>query len=341
MLSVRAARLVREIASFAPRARLVPRPPRRPEGVSALVRVSGDEEWIEPCLRSLSDFADEVLILDNGAAPETLERVAAARGLLGGRLRRIDCAGADLPEVANCGLAESRFRWAFLWDADFVARTTGPCAIGRLKAFLSGLDTRRYHLVHVRALELAGDLRHRFPELPERYDPHGLTAGGPARYVWRARRMAPATAPVWYRPLRGSAPAQFRLRYDTLRTPKYYRVLRWDEACVFHVNVKSARRTLLRHFWLEWLAAGDPGGLEAYARRRVREWWGTEDLDAAGARFMEEYCRPLERVDEALIGGYPEALAPHLAREAYRVLYRDGRIVGRAEARTAAGVPAC
>ncbi len=341
MLSARAARLVREVASWAPRLSLAPPPPPRPEGVSALVRVAGDEEWIEPCLVSIADFADEILVLDNGAAPESLARLAAVQRSLGPRLRRIDCGGAELPEVGNRGLAESRFRWAFLWDADFVARTTGPSAIGRLKAFLWRLDGRRYHLVHVRAIELAGDLRHRFPDLHERYDPHVFTAGGGARYVWRARRITPERAPLAYRPLRGATAAQFDVRYDTLETPRYYRVLRWSEPCIFHVNVKSARRTLLRHFWLEWLAAGDPGGLEAYARRRVREWWGIDDLDAAGLRFMEEYCRPLERVDAAAIGGYPEALAPHVERAAHRVLYRDGRIVGRAETRAAAGAGAC
>lgn len=333
MLTVRAARLVRWVVSLAPLTGLVARPPRRPEGISALVRVVGVEEWIEPCLASAAEFADEILILDNGAAPETRARVDAASRSATGRVRVIDCVGVDLPDVGNRGLAESRFRWAFLWDADFVARTEGPVAIGRLKAFLARLDPRRYHLVYVRALELAGDLRHRFPELPDRYDPHVLTAGGPAHYIWRSVELAPDRPPFSYRLLRENGPGRFRARYDTLETPKYYGVLRWPEPCVFHVNVKSARRTLLRHFWLEWLAAGRPGSLEDYAVRRVREHWEVPDLDAAARRFTAEYCRRLEPVDVASIGGYPRALAPHLERPAYRVLYEDGRIVGRVEAR--------
>lgn len=337
----RVARLVREIASLAPLARLVPRPPHRPEGVSALVRVAGDEEWIEPCLTSVAGFADEVLALDNGATPETLHRLDAVARTLPCPIRRVACVGVDLPEVANRGLAESRFRWAFLWDSDLVARTDGPAAIERLRRFLAGLDTRRYHLVHVRALELAGDLRHRFPDLRERYDPHVLTAGGEARYVWRERRVPIRRAPLSCRPLRHGHAEEFRVRYDTLKVPKYYRVLRWPEPCLFHVNVKSGRRTLLRHFWLEWLGSGAPGSLEAYTRQRVRERWSLDDLDHAATRFMEEYCRGLERVDAAQIGGYPAALRPHVERPVYRVVYRDGRIAGRVEAPASTGSAAC
>ncbi len=332
MLSRSATRLARVVASFAPRLRLVPPPPPRLEGVTALVRIAGEEEWIEPCLSSLAGFADEVLVLDHGAGAQTRARLGALMPSLATPIRRLDCAGIDLPEVANRGLAESRFRWAFLWDADFVARTDGPTAIGRLKRVLAGLDPRRYHVVHVLAIELAGDLRHQFPDMRRRSDPHVLTAGGPARYVWRERRLALDRASLADRLLRDSRPVEFRFRYDTLQIPKYYRVRRWREPCLFHVNVKSRRRMLLRHFWLEWLGAGAPGGLEAYARRRVREEWGLDDLDAAAARFVEEYCRRLEPVDEVALGGYPASLAPFVARPTYRVLYRDGRIVGRAEA---------
>jgi hypothetical protein len=335
MLSARIAWLARAVWSFAPRAGLVAPPPPRPEGVSALVRAAGDEEWIEPCLLSVAALADEILLLDHGVAPATRRRLDGLVPRLGSRLRVLDCAGADLPDVANRGLEEARYRWAFLWDADLVARTAGPADIARLKGFLGRLDPGRYHLVYVRTTELAGDLHHHFPDLAERYDPHVLTAGGPARYVWRSHRMTPDRAPLAYRPLRHD-PAHFVIRYDTLLAPKLYRVHRWREPAAVHVNVKSARRTLLRHFWAEWLAAGAAEPLEAYARRRVRQAWGLDDLEAAAARFMEEYCRPLVRVDPAVGGGYPDALRPYLARARYRVRYRDGRVVGRDEGQPAA-----
>jgi hypothetical protein len=340
VLSQGAAALVRAVLSLAPAVGVVPPPPPRPEGVSALVRLAGEEEWIEPCLESIAGFAEEIVLLDHGAAPATQARVDALATAVGSRLKRLDCADADLPDVANRGLAAARFRWACLWDADLVAWPSGPASIDRLKRHLAGLDPRRYHLVYVRTLELAGDLRHRFPDLAERYDPHVLTAGGPARYVWRSHRIRPARAPVAYRPLR-AAPGHFHIRHDTLAAPRYYRVHRWREPSAVHVNVKSARRTLLRHFWLEWLAAGAQPALEAYAMRRVRECWGLDDLDAAATRFMAEYCRPLVPVAAEAMGGYPEPLLSHLAEGRYRVLYEHGRIVGRAERRAPAGAGAC
>jgi hypothetical protein len=341
MLSARVARAVRAGVSLATLARLVPPPPPRPEGVTALVRISGDEEWIEPCLTSLDGFANEILVLDNGATAETRTQVDRIGRSSAAAIRRIDCTAVDLPAVATRGLAESRFRWAFLWDADLVARTEGPNAIANLKRFLAGLDPRRYYLVYVRTLELAGDLQHRFPDVRERYDPHVLTVGPRARYVWRERRTASARQHLAYRALGDPAPARLRLRYDTLEVPKYYRVLYWREPAVFHVNVKSGRRTLLRRFWLEWLGSDGREGLEAFARRRVRERWGEDDLATAVARFMAEYCAPLERVDDATLGGYPRALLPHVERAVYRVLYEDGRIIGRSEAEHTAGVRAC
>src|SRR5205807_1096982 len=190
MLSRRLARRVRALGSLAPLVRLVPRPPDRPEGVSALVRVGGDEEWIEPCLASLRGFADEILVLDHAATAGIRALVDRIGRSSPARLRRIDCGASDLPDVANRGLAESRFRWAFLWDADLVARTEGPSAIANLRRLLARLDRRRYYLVHVRTLELAGDLRHRFPDARERWDPHVLTVGPRARYVWGEWRIS-------------------------------------------------------------------------------------------------------------------------------------------------------
>ncbi len=71
MLNSHILELIRKVVSLAPLVGLVRRPPARPEGITACVRVKGDEEWIEPSLISIQEFADEILVLDNGASPET------------------------------------------------------------------------------------------------------------------------------------------------------------------------------------------------------------------------------------------------------------------------------
>ncbi len=50
MLRKHIVELLRTVASFAPLVGLVRRPPERPQGITACVRVKGDEEWIEPSL---------------------------------------------------------------------------------------------------------------------------------------------------------------------------------------------------------------------------------------------------------------------------------------------------
>jgi hypothetical protein len=147
------------------------------------------------------------------------------------------------------------------------------------------------------------------------------------------RRLAPAALATPDRVLRSAGP--LRVRLEALAVPKFYRILRWREVAYFHVDVKSARHTLLRHFWLEWLGREEFEAyptLEAFARAEARARWGTTDLEEAARAFMTEYCRGLVPFDPERCGPYPELMRPYLARPRYRVEYRGGEIVGRAEA---------
>ena len=323
---------LRALASLAPLARLAPRPEARPEGISAVVCVRGEEEWVEPCLRSLEGFADEVLVLDNGAAPATraaLERLARE---LGPRVVLEASPGLDLFALSNLGLARARHRWIVRWDADFVAHTSGPGDIGALRRHLLALDPRRYWLVYVAAAEVAGDLAHQFPDRRVRMDGQVHTGSARARYVRveRAPRVAALAAPD--RVLRDGR--TLRIALESLSVPRYYRILHWRTPAYLHVHVKSGVHLLRRHFWLEWLGQGDFARyptLDAYAAAQVRERWGAASLEAAAPAFVARWCEGLAPFDPAVSGPYPDLLGPHLARPRYRVAYRDGRIVGRSE----------
>ena len=96
----------RRTLSYLPVAGLIARPPARPDGISAVVRVRGDEEWLEPAVLSLQDFADEILVLDNGASEGARAAIERLVRVLGSRLVRIHCPRLDLFEVSNLGLVE-------------------------------------------------------------------------------------------------------------------------------------------------------------------------------------------------------------------------------------------
>jgi glycosyltransferase involved in cell wall biosynthesis len=312
-LTVRGA--VRATLAMAPLVGLVPRPEPRPNGITAVVRVRGEEEWIEPCLRSIEGFADEVVVLDNGAGPLTRARVEALRDVFGERLVIERCPELDLVRLSNRGLARARFRWVVRWDADMVAHTSGPADIRGLGAYLRGRDRRRYELVHVAAVEVAGDLRHQLPGMRTRHDGQVVVWSRALEYVINRRTLDPSELEPHDRVLRGPGPVHRAL--EALRTPPYYRIARWERPAYFHVNVKPPRHMLLRHFWLDWVdavAGGSPLSHEAYVARRVADEWGVGDLAEAERRYLERYRALLVPFDAAACGPYPELLRPYLER---------------------------
>jgi hypothetical protein len=318
--------------SFAPVAGVVARPEPRPDGISAIVRVRGDEEWLEPAVLSIREFADEILVLDNGAsesARATLDRLVPA---LGARLVRVACPTLDLFDVSNLGLERARYRFIVRWDADFVGHTDGPGDLAQLRQYLLALDRRRYFAVTLKAAEVGGDLHHQFPDRRLRYDGLAHTASAQARFVRVTRERMRETLDAADRPFRESS--RLRYAFESLALPPYYAVLRWPRVAYFHVHVKSARHLLLRHFWLEWLAEPDTArypSLESYALEQARVRWGIADRDAAAAHLVRRLCTGLVPFDEAACGPYPALLRPHLARGRYAVEYDGGHIVGRRE----------
>ena len=318
--------------SFAPVVGLVARPEARPDGISAVVRVRGEEEWIEPAVLSIRDFADEILVLDNGASATAWATVERLASVLGPRLVRVHCPTLDLFDVSNLALQRARFRFVVRWDADFVGHTDGAGDLRRLRRFLLGLDRRRYFLVTLAAAEVAGDLRHQFPDRRIRHDGQAHTASARARFV-RVTRETPIEAlGAADRPLRERA--HLTLALESLAVPPYYAILRWPEVAYFHVHVKSAQHLLLRHFWLEWLAEPDTARfptLESYALEQARARWGIADRDAAAAYLVRRLCEELVPFDAGACGPYPALLRPHLERSRYTVEYAGAHIVGRRE----------
>ena len=146
-------------------------------------------------LRRLTQNADSVVVLDNGASEGARAAIERLVRVLGSRLVRIHCPRLDLFEVSNLGLARARFRFVVRWDADFVGHTDGPGDLRHLRRFLLDLDRRRYFVVTLSAAEVAGDLRHQFPDRRVRHDGQAHTASARARFVRVTRETPTSFAP--------------------------------------------------------------------------------------------------------------------------------------------------
>jgi len=323
---------IRFLASFSPILGIIAKPETRPNGITAIVRVRGDEEWIEPSLLSIHDFADEIIVLDNKASPKTLESLDQLKGDLGDQLQCETCHNLNLYELSNLGLTTARFRWVVRWDVDFVAHTDGKGNIRNLRNHLLDLDPKRYYLMYLLAAELAGDLFHQFPDLRIRSDGQVHTASRWAKYVQVHRKLKLSEVSSPDRLLREGS--TLSIAKESLKVPKFYDVLRWREVTYFHVNLKSAWHTLQRHFWLEWLGQGDFDTyqtLESYTLAQIKDRWGFADPQEAAQYFMTVYCKGLDTYDPEQCGPYPELLRPFLDKPKYSVEYRDRLIVGRTE----------
>jgi glycosyltransferase involved in cell wall biosynthesis len=279
--------------------------PSAPFGITAVVRVKDEEDWIEPSIRSLAGFADQIVVGDNGSTDATPVLLKRLQEEFPRTLEVLTVPQDDIRALTNRLLARARYRWVVRWDADFVAQTEGPNRISLLKEWLSGLP-RRHFLVYLTMVELAGDLWHQDPATARRSDAHLFTRSDALRYIYD--------------------PAG----YESPKAPAWYAVRRWSLPCFFHVHVKSDRRLFLNGLWKQWLLRREPdGSFPAFVRDFCLTHFGSEDVEGAARRWTDLYVRRLSPYDERSFPALPALLKPCLARPKYRLVYDNGRISGR------------
>lgn len=329
MRSSAISRLARSALSWLPLTGLV-EPPRKPQGISAILRVWNERDWLEACVDSVYGEVDEIVAVDTGSTDGSLEllrRLAADRP----KLKVFSCADSCVWDFSNYALERCNFRWVLKWDADFVASGLPASPLAALRRYLFSLDPRRYHYLNPVLVELTGDFGHQFPGLRLRRDMEVFTCSDAARYVPVERSFTEPPYPV--KLPRRMLPDIFKVRMEGLRLPRYYAIGEFSEPVGYHINIKPALRHLLGYFYLQWLGearACSPGGLEAYALEQVVKKWGVPGLPQAASLYMRHYAAALERYDPAL-GPLPGNVARLAAGSGYEVIYEGGKPVNRRE----------
>jgi len=210
---------------------------------------------------------------------------------------------------SNIGLRYAKYRWAVIWDPDFVAYTNGPNNIMNLKDILLNLDPKIYYRVNVGFLYLDGDLFHIGPE------------------GFRIRREVFAF--TWSPRIKFYDAG----RFEIIKFPLYYRRIIIPKIYAVHlVTVKNAKYILYRKYWTDWRENRDfqrfPT-VQDYVRHRLKTDYGIESEQEGIKRAFMELASRLTKF-EYLLKYCPEELKEEIKEPRYKILYdEDGRIIGR------------
>ena len=294
---------------------LIPKPSRK-NGISVRITTKNEEEWIGLNLQSLKDFADEIVIADASSTDKTpgiIEKTASRYDI---NVKLIHCESDQImgktkehAEHANITLRNTSFRWVLWWEGDYIAKNS----IVNLKEEILRLNSNMYHAISLPAVNLEGDIFHqrRGNELNIQSRLHTYSDG----LVYRDKgRFEVLHIPLYYRPI-----------YKYIHRGPYH---------VFHMaSVKNAIKLLFRAFWTDWRELRDYDKfpkLEDYVMYRSKSDWGIDDVEEAARYYVNRIrCKNLVPYDKERFGEYPELLKEELKNPRYKVVYKNGKILGR------------
>jgi glycosyltransferase involved in cell wall biosynthesis len=277
-------------------------------GITAVVAARDEAYAIRFCLRGLVGFADQVICIDNGSQDATLAEMERFRDERGHELavEVVSMPDALLGDCRQEGLRRTRHRWHLRWDADMVAKTTGPESMLALRE--QALADERPRTIQLPRTNLIGDLHHT-QKLGSVVDPG---------------------EPILMRFGSGISYREFG-KFDTVRTPLWYVQRKDDKRYYFHLaGLKPDDNLIHRFHYFPWREAvntqGETRTLEQFKADRNLDLFGTNDRRSVKFRYMRQLVYHLRRFDSARWGEYPEVLREELSgRQRFEVVYRDGR----------------
>lgn len=291
----------------------------RKEGISVMIRVKDEVDYIEPSILSIKDFADEIIIVDNGSTDGTTELIKR----LSDKYNKIRCLyhpKASHVEVSNIALRNTHYKWILRWDGDLVSRTSGDVNIISLRERIMNLDKNRYYIIYLPIVNLHGDLFHQPRDIPLNIEGRLHTYSSELKYVQLGRLDEKIVgSSLWSR---------YGKHY-----PLYFRLLFFRKIYGFHCNVKPANRMLFRYFRTDWNVLNDHTRfptLEDYVKYRIKNDWRIDNLEEAVRFYIREvFCKDLVPYDRKKFGDYPQLLKDKLKNPKYKIIYKNGKIIGR------------
>src|SRR5437867_634482 len=106
----------RSVLSYLPRAGVLPHPSSyRPAGISAMMTIKDEEDWVEKSILSIVDYVDEIVAVDNGSEDGTFSTLERLQRALGEKLHVFTFPREDFCAAVNFTLSKTRYRWILRW----------------------------------------------------------------------------------------------------------------------------------------------------------------------------------------------------------------------------------
>jgi len=292
----------RNVLSTLPKLGLVKKPNFHKEGVSFIIPVKDEEQWIKLCILSIEPVADEIIVVDSSVEDKTTEIVES----LSKRFDKIKhirfyWQGVNAYALAlHIGLVTANYKWVFKWDSDYVAKSTE--SLMEWKNRLYRLDKKKYFVIDIPRINLEGDLFHQPKNCP-----FGIYEG--RLFTW-SPELKWALKDNYY---------SEQITGDSIwghRFPPWYKILRWHEPYIFHCNIKSPKRMLMRVFWDDFVLNRDTRfqSLQDYTAYRVNSEWHMS-MEEAQKKVMDTHLQNLIPYDKSRFGDLPEILMEHFKNQ--------------------------
>ena len=273
---------------------------KRENGISVMIRVRDEEEWIAKSLLSLNEFADEVVVVNNNSSDRTLTEIEHVKKQLRFKLIVEDEVSDDICKVSNHALSLTSYRWIFRWDSDFIAYTSGKRKIKLLREYLLNLNPRRQYLIFPLTFSFAGDLFH--VKTGKETNSEG--------YIH-----------TWHPKLEYLKKGKF----ESLQFPFFFKIKRLKNIYFVHIgSAKSIKKLLYRFFWLFWLRERDNySTIDEYITHVSHEKWNDLSPEKIAIKKFHDLILPVRKYDINEFGEYPELMRGEIANPKFKMIYKD------------------
>ena len=282
--------------------------PKRKNGISVMIRVKDEEEWIAKSLLSLNEFADEVVVVNNNSTDRTLTEIEQVKEQLKYKLTMEDEPSDDICKVSNHALYLTSYRWIFRWDSDFIAHTSGERNIKFLREYLLNLDPKKHYLIFPLTFSFAGDLFHVKTDKETNSEGYIHTWHPKLKYIRKGK-------------------------FESLQLPFFLKIKRLKEIYFVHIgSAKPIKKLLYRFFWLFWLNERDKFvTIDEYIDHISKEKWNSLSPEKIAIKKFKDLILPIRKFEIKEFGEYPEIMKDDINNPKLKIIYKDGRPFSRTD----------